>query len=76
MCRYINCITFYQINISLKEPSTEATIVKDFLYHQGRSKIRNQLEKYIKDLKEGTSNIKIINMIIYECFQENIILLF
>jgi len=37
----------------LKEPSNEATIVKDFLYHQGRSKIRDQLEKYIKDLKEG-----------------------
>jgi len=39
----------------LKEPSNEATIVKDFLYHQGRSKIRDQLEKYIKDLKEGTN---------------------
>jgi len=44
----------------LKEPSNEATIVKDFLYHQGRSKIRDQLEKYIKDLKEGT-NIEINN---------------
>lgn len=42
-----------QINISLKEHSNEGTIVKDFLYHQGRSQIRNQLEKYIKDLKEG-----------------------
>jgi len=45
----------------LKEPSNEATIVKDFLYHQGRSKIRDQLEKYIKDLKEGTN----INVIIF-----------
>lgn len=33
--------------------SNEGTIIKDFLYHHGRSKIRNQLEKYIKDLKEG-----------------------
>lgn len=44
---------YLQINISLKEPSNEATIVKDFLYHQGRSKIREKLETYIKDLKEG-----------------------
>lgn len=43
----------FQINISLKESSAEGNIVKDFLYHQGRSKIRDQLEKYIKDLKEG-----------------------
>jgi hypothetical protein len=37
----------------LKEISNEANIVKDFLYHHGRSKIRDQLEQYIKDLKEG-----------------------
>lgn len=53
----------------MKEPSNEATIVKDFLYHQGRSKIRDQLETYIKDLKEGT-NIKVIK----KYFQKLIIL--
>lgn len=50
-----NSISEIEINISLKESSSEATIVKDFLYHQGRSKIRDQLEKYIKDLKEEFS---------------------
>ncbi|NP_001155868.1 activator of heat shock 90kDa protein ATPase-like [Acyrthosiphon pisum] len=50
-----NSVAEIEINISLKEPSNEATIVKDFLYHQGRSKIRDQLEKYIKDLKEEFS---------------------
>lgn len=39
----------------MKEASSEGNIVKDFLYHHGRSKIRDQLEKYIKDLKEGNS---------------------
>lgn len=50
-----NSVSEIEINISLKEPSNEATIVKDFLYHHGRSKIREKLEKYIKDLKDEFS---------------------
>lgn len=46
-----------QVNISLKESSNEGNIVKDFLYNQGRSKVRDQLEKYIKDLKEGIKSM-------------------
>lgn len=66
----INHLICLQINVSLKEYSNEANIVKDFLYHQGRSKIRDQLEKYIKDLKEGTLKDKYflypnVNYLIY-----------
>ncbi|XP_050429826.1 activator of 90 kDa heat shock protein ATPase homolog 1 [Adelges cooleyi] len=50
-----NSISEIEINISLKESSNEGNIIKDFLYHQGRSKVRDQLEKYIKDLKEEFS---------------------
>ncbi|XP_001950637.1 activator of 90 kDa heat shock protein ATPase homolog 1-like isoform X2 [Acyrthosiphon pisum] len=50
-----NSVAEIEINVLLKKPSNEAIIVKDFLYHQGRSKIRDQLEKYIKDLKEEFS---------------------
>lgn len=39
----------------MKEPSNEATVVKEFIYHQGRSQIRDRLEQYIKNLKEGTA---------------------
>lgn len=62
---FYKCVNL-QINISLKEPSHEATIVKDFLYHQGRSKIRDQLEKYIKDLKEGTIIIYLFLCVLYD----------
>ncbi|XP_050533977.1 activator of 90 kDa heat shock protein ATPase homolog 2-like isoform X2 [Daktulosphaira vitifoliae] len=47
-----NSISEVEINISLKESSNEGNIVKDFLYNQGKSKIREQLEIYVKDLKE------------------------
>jgi hypothetical protein len=41
------------VNISLKESSTTGDILKDFLYHQGRDKVREKLENYVTLLKKG-----------------------
>lgn len=42
-----------QVNISLKDSSSEGDTVKKFLYHQGRDEIREKLNEYIVSLKEG-----------------------
>ncbi|CAH0383977.1 unnamed protein product [Bemisia tabaci] len=50
-----NSVEEIEVNTSLKEPSKEGEVVKDFMYQEGRSKIREQLAAYISSLKEEFS---------------------
>uniref|UniRef100_A0A1B6E8U8 Activator of Hsp90 ATPase AHSA1-like N-terminal domain-containing protein n=1 Tax=Clastoptera arizonana TaxID=38151 RepID=A0A1B6E8U8_9HEMI len=50
-----NEVSEVEVVISLKESSSEGDIIKDFLYHDGRDKIREKLAIYISSLKEEFS---------------------
>jgi len=50
-----NDVSEVEVNISLKEGSSEGEIIKEFLYHHGREKIREKLQEYIVSLKEEFS---------------------
>uniref|UniRef100_A0A1B6MUF2 Activator of Hsp90 ATPase AHSA1-like N-terminal domain-containing protein n=1 Tax=Graphocephala atropunctata TaxID=36148 RepID=A0A1B6MUF2_9HEMI len=50
-----NDVSEVEVNISLKETSSEGDIIKEFLYHQGRDRIRESLEEYIVSLKKEFS---------------------
>ncbi|XP_054271354.1 activator of 90 kDa heat shock protein ATPase homolog 2 [Macrosteles quadrilineatus] len=50
-----NDVSEVDITVSLKESTSEGDIIKEFLYHQGKERIREKLEEYVVSLKKEFS---------------------
>ena len=47
------CFLFIQVNVTITDKSDEAYKLKEIMRKKGTEKIREQLGKYMEDLKQG-----------------------